>query len=69
MQVGIIGIAVIVMATLKLSGSLDWSWGWILAPLLIPVLVWVVFTAMYFKGATGRRKAKGQRGGGAGREA
>lgn len=33
------GLLAIVFITLKLTGYIDWSWLWVLAPLWIPVAV------------------------------
>jgi membrane protein DedA with SNARE-associated domain len=33
---------------LKLGGVIDWSWWWVLSPILIPVGLFVVFAAVAF---------------------
>lgn len=42
MQIGFTGILAIVFITLKLTGSIAWSWLWVLSPLWIGVVLWLV---------------------------
>lgn len=35
--IGFTGLLTIVFITLKLTGHIDWSWWWVLAPLWIPI--------------------------------
>lgn len=45
--IGFFGLLAIVFIALKLCDKIDWSWGWVLAPLWGPVaLVLVVFAAI-----------------------
>lgn len=37
--IGFCGLLTIVFITLKLTGHIDWSWWWVLAPLWIPVSI------------------------------
>lgn len=53
--IGFFGLLAIVFITLKLTGHIDWSWWWVLAPLWGPValvlsmvLVTVIVTLMAF---------------------
>lgn len=39
----------IVFITLKLVGVIGWSWGWVLAPIWIPLLFWVTVLLLYSK--------------------
>ena len=39
---GFCDVLLIVFIVLKLIGVINWSWGWVLAPLLIPVLLVVI---------------------------
>jgi hypothetical protein len=34
--VGCFGVVMIVFLTLKLSGVIDWSWWWVMAPVWVP---------------------------------
>lgn len=34
-------VLTIVFITLRLCGVIDWSWGWVLAPLWMPVVVFL----------------------------
>lgn len=43
MKIGFPGLLTIVFITLKLTGYIDWSWFWVLSPLLIPIVVILVF--------------------------
>jgi len=40
--VGFCGLLTIVFVTLKLLGKIDWAWGWVLAPLWIPVAIAII---------------------------
>jgi hypothetical protein len=40
---GFLGILTIVFITLKLTDHIDWSWIWVLAPMWIPIAVFVLF--------------------------
>ncbi len=35
--IGFLGVLTIVFVVLKLVGTIDWSWWWVLCPLWIPV--------------------------------
>ena len=39
---GCCDVLLIVFIVLKLIGVINWSWGWVLAPLWIPVLLVVI---------------------------
>ena len=39
---GFCDVLLIVFMVLKLIGVINWSWGWVLAPLWIPVLLVVI---------------------------
>ena len=41
--IGLCGLLTVLFVGLKLTGNVDWSWLWVLAPLWIP---WVVVFAM-----------------------
>ena len=36
-NIGFLGILTLIFITLKLTGHIDWSWWWVLAPIWIPV--------------------------------
>ena len=40
--IGFPGILALVFIVLKLLGKIAWSWWWVLSPLLIPFLVWLL---------------------------
>lgn len=40
--IGFCGLLAIVFIVLKLIGIINWSWVWVLAPLWIPFLIFVV---------------------------
>ena len=50
--IGFVGPLTIVLITLKLTGHIDWSWFWVLSPLLIPVfiLVFLALVVLYLEG-------------------
>jgi hypothetical protein len=41
-SIGLPGVLTIVFIVLKLTGSIDWSWWWVVAPLWLPITVGVV---------------------------
>ncbi len=45
-NVGFLGILTLIFITLKLTGHIDWSWWWVLAPIWIPVALILGFLAM-----------------------
>jgi hypothetical protein len=44
--IGFTGLLAIVFITLKLTGYIDWSWWWVLAPLWIPIVIVFVILAL-----------------------
>lgn len=40
--IGFCGLLAIVFIVLKLLGKIDWSWGWVLAPIWIPLALVVL---------------------------
>lgn len=42
--IGFLGLLTIVFITLKLTGVINWSWWWVLPPILIP---WAVFLFVF----------------------
>ena len=40
------GLLTIVFITLKLTGVIDWSWGWVLSPLWIGAIIGIVIIAI-----------------------
>jgi uncharacterized protein (DUF983 family) len=42
MQIGFAGLLTIVFICLKLVGTLTWDWIWILSPMWIGALIWLV---------------------------
>ena len=45
---GISTILLVVFIVLKLTGLIDWSWWWVLAPLWIPVILLLIFSVVVF---------------------
>jgi hypothetical protein len=41
--IGFLGLLTIVFITLKLTGYIDWSWFWVLSPLIFGFFILVVF--------------------------
>lgn len=41
-SIGVGGILLVLFVALKLLGVIDWSWWWVLAPIWIPLAVWLV---------------------------
>ena len=44
--IGFTGLVTIVFIVLKLCGVISWSWLWVLSPLWISVVVWVVLVVI-----------------------
>ena len=44
---GLLEILLIVFVILKLVGSIDWSWWWVLSPLLIPIGLLIVVLIVF----------------------
>lgn len=52
-EVGFLGLLTLMFIFLKLWGKIDWSWFWVLSPILIPVglaliVIIIVLIARYF---------------------
>lgn len=55
--IGFFGLLTIVFITLKLTGYIDWSWFWVLSPLLAPVvIIFTILVIMFTLGAKVSRK-------------
>ena len=48
MQIGFGGLLALVFITLKLTDYIDWSWWWVLAPIWIPVVLFLVAAVFIF---------------------
>lgn len=44
--IGFCGLLAIVLITLKLIGTINWSWWWVLSPLWIPTAIVLVILAI-----------------------
>jgi uncharacterized membrane protein YvlD (DUF360 family) len=40
--IGFFGLLTILFITLKLIGYIDWSWWWVLAPLYMPITIFMI---------------------------
>jgi energy-coupling factor transporter transmembrane protein EcfT len=49
--IGFIGLLTIVFITLKLTGSIYWSWLWVLSPIWIPLAIVIVVVAAIYAAA------------------
>ena len=45
--IGFVGLLTIVFITLKLTDYIDWSWWWVLSPLWIGAIVFVVVVTAF----------------------
>lgn len=45
--VGFLGLLTIVFITLKLIGKIDWSWWWVLSPILVGIAFTFALIAAY----------------------
>lgn len=41
--IGFCGVLTIVFIVLKLVGVINWSWMWVLSPIWIPIILFVLF--------------------------
>ena len=41
-SIGLLGILLVVFIVLKLTGTIAWSWWWVLSPLWLPALILLV---------------------------
>lgn len=56
--IGFLGILTLVFITLKLLGKIDWSWWWVLSPVLIPTVLVALFLAFVLLMVVGERIKK-----------
>lgn len=47
--VGFCGLLTIAFIILKLVGIINWSWGWVLAPIWIPILIVFIVLFVLFR--------------------
>ena len=40
--IGFCGVLTVAFIVMKLTGYIDWSWVWVLAPFWIPVIVFII---------------------------
>lgn len=45
MQIGFPGLLALIFITLKLTDFIDWSWWWVLAPIWLPLALFLVAAA------------------------
>lgn len=43
---GFLGTLTLIFITLKLIGTVTWSWWWVLSPIWIPLAVWMAFAVL-----------------------
>lgn len=41
--IGCFSILTLIFITLKLTNHIDWSWFWVLSPVLIPAIIVIIF--------------------------
>lgn len=46
--IGFLSLLALLFIGLKLAHVIDWSWGWVLAPLWIPVMLSIVIASIFF---------------------
>lgn len=47
-QFPLLGILGLIFITLKLTGHITWSWLWVLAPLWVPLAIFLLFLVILF---------------------
>lgn len=45
--IGFTGLLTILFVGLKLTGYIQWSWWWVLSPVWIPLVITLIFLALY----------------------
>lgn len=45
--IGLTGVLFIVFLVLKLTGTINWSWLWVLSPIWIPIAIFIGFTLIF----------------------
>jgi len=48
MKIGFTGLLSILFIGLKLAGFITWSWVWVLSPIWIFVILWIIFLCVVF---------------------
>ena len=57
--IGFSGVLTIIFVVLKMCGLIDWSWGWVLAPLWMPIVLILAFVfAITLKGIIVKKRDK-----------
>jgi hypothetical protein len=58
--IGFFGLLTIVFIVLKLTGYIDWSWFWVISPILVPIIfgigLLIIFVIAWF--AENRKKKR-----------
>jgi hypothetical protein len=44
--IGFLGLLTVLFVGLKLTHNIDWSWFWVLAPLVVPLAIWLAIIAV-----------------------
>lgn len=47
--IGFTGLLTVAFVVLKLCGIIQWSWIWVLSPIWISVILWVIFFVILYK--------------------
>ena len=42
------GLATVLFVAMKLTGCIDWSWWWVLSPVLVAIGVWATMIFLFF---------------------
>ena len=56
--IGFTGLLTIVFIVLKLRGIIAWSWWWVLSPLWLSTILWVIFVVIALL-VEGRKNGRG----------
>lgn len=43
---GVLSVLAIVFVVLKLTNNIDWSWWWVLAPVWVPFVIFIVLVVL-----------------------
>ena len=47
--IGFTGVLTVAFIVMKLCGVIKWSWIWVLSPIWIPVVLWVLIFVIAYK--------------------
>jgi hypothetical protein len=59
--IGFLGLLALLFIALKLTGHIDWSWWWVLAPVWVPFALFIAFIIICYAAVTWNDSAERRR--------